>query len=117
MLKRIIKYTDFNGTVREEEYRFNLTKSELVMLQAEEDLQKTVELAQDKKDVKTVMRIFRKIILFAYGEVTPDGKSFIKSEQMREEFEQTAAYDALFMELLADEQAASAFMDGVLPKK
>jgi hypothetical protein len=45
-----------------------------------------------------------------------DGKRFIKNDQLREEFTQTAAYDALFMELATDEDAAANFIQGILPK-
>lgn len=116
MIKRVIKYEDFNGTPRTDEVRFNLTKSELVMMQANEDLEKVITEAQKNKDIKTVMRIFRELILGAYGIKSDDGKRFVKSQELRDAFEQSAAYDALFMQLVSDEAEASAFVEGVLPK-
>ncbi len=48
----------------------------------------------------------------AYGQKSDDGKRFIKSEQLREEFSQTAAYSTLFMELAMDDNAAVIFLEG-----
>ena len=48
--------------------------------------------------------------------VSDDGKRFIKNEQLREEFSQTEAYSDLFMELASDADAASAFVNGIIPK-
>jgi hypothetical protein len=47
---------------------------------------------------------------------SPDGKRFIKNDEMREEFQQTAAYSALFMELATDDKAAADFVNGIIPK-
>ena len=44
-----------------------------------------------------------------------DGKRFVKSGT-REEFSQTAAYDALFMELATNDDAAATFKKGIVPK-
>ena len=52
----------------------------------------------------------------AYGIKSDDGKRFMKSDQLREEFSQTAAYDALFMELATNDDAAATFIKGVVPK-
>ncbi len=55
-------------------------------------------------------------ILLSYGEKSADGKRFIKSDESREAFSQTAAFDTLFMELATEDEAASNFIKGILPK-
>ena len=62
------------------------------------------------------MKIFKDLVLAAYGEKSPDGKRFIKSEELREAFSQTEAYSELFMELAMNAEAASAFINGIMPK-
>ena len=61
------------------------------------------------------------LILKSYGEKSLDGKSFIKVDSegrpLSIAFSQTAAYDALFMELATDADKAAAFVNGILPKK
>jgi hypothetical protein len=40
----------------------------------------------------------------------------MKSDQLRDEFSQTAAYDVLFMELATNDKLAADFMIGIMPK-
>ena len=118
MLKRTITYEDFNGESASEIFYFNFTKTELLRLEVSYDggmfgfLQRIVESESQKE----LFAEFEKIILLAYGTKSDDGKQFIKNDQLREEFSQTAAYDALFQELTTDEGAAATFIEGVMPK-
>lgn len=120
MLKRVIKYEDFDGEEQSEIFYFNLSKPELLTLEVEHKqgygamLQKIV----DTKDNKELIKQFKDIILLAYGVKSDDGKRFIKNDQLREEFSQTAAYSALFMELASGENADAAvvFLTGILPR-
>lgn len=117
MLKKNIKYTDYNGTEREETFYFNLSKAELMEMEMgtaggfAEMIQKVVA-AQDSP---TIIKIFKDLILTAYGEKSLDGKRFIKSKELSEEFEQTEAYSNLFMELATNAEAAAAFVNGIVP--
>jgi len=45
-----------------------------------------------------------------------DGRRFIKTDELREEFFQMPAYDALFMELMMDTDKAALFVRGIIPK-
>lgn len=66
-------------------------------------------------DRPAIIKIFKDIILKSYGEKSPDGKRFIKSEEMSTAFSQTEAYTELFMELSSDADAAAAFINGIIP--
>lgn len=118
MLKRTINYEDFNGENVSEVVYFNLTKSELIELEVSynngfsDSLQSIIEA----KDQKSLISEFKKIVLLSYGIKSEDGKRFIKSDKLREEFEQTAAYNSLFMELAINDGAAAAFINGIMPK-
>src|SRR5580765_4280790 len=118
MLKREIEFEDFNGVKTTEVFYFNISKPELIEMEVEYDqgfgqfLQDIVEAKNNKELIKH----FKAIVLKAYGQKSEDGKRFIKSDQLREEFSQTAAYEALFMELATDDNAASNFLMAVLPK-
>jgi hypothetical protein len=70
----------------------------------------------DADDRKTMLAEFKRIILLAYGQKSPDGKRFIKTPELREEFSQTAAFEALFMSMITDEGVASSFIIGALPR-
>lgn len=118
MLHKIIKYTDYNGVDREEEFLFNLNKAEIMELELGIDggLKNYIEKIVAKKSVPELSALFKKIVLMAYGEKSADGKRFIKSDELRQEFEQTEAYSELIMEILSNEKAAADFMNGIIPK-
>jgi hypothetical protein len=118
MLKRTIHFEDFDGNPTSEDFYFNLSKSELIVLEAsyEKGLAETIKAIVAANDVKTLIAEFQKLILLSYGEKSADGKRFIKNEQLRDEFTQTPAYDALFMELATDDQAAAVFVNGLMPR-
>lgn len=117
MLKKTIKFTDYNGLERSETYYFNLSKAEILEMEMSttggfaDMVQKIVEI----QDMPGLIKIFKELILKAYGEKSPDGKRFIKSKELSEAFSQTEAYSNLFMELATDSNAASDFIKGIIP--
>lgn len=118
MLKKVIKFTDYNDVEREETYYFNLSKAEIMEMEMStvggfaEMIQKVVAA----QDTPSIVKIFKDLILKAYGEKSPDGKRFIKSEELSTAFSQTEAYSALFMELATNAEAAAEFVNGIVPK-
>lgn len=118
MLKKEIKYTDFNGNETSDVFYFNLSKPELIDLEVEqkEGFTAMIERIIETKDNRELINTFKKIVLLSYGEKSEDGKRFIKTEEARKEFEQTAAYQELFIELATTDDAAVAFLTGIMPK-
>jgi hypothetical protein len=117
MIKKPITYTDYEGMERTEDFYFNLTRAELaeMELSVSGGLSKKLEKIAQTQDVPEIAAFFKEIILKAYGVKSEDGKRFIKSAQLSEEFAQTEAYVELFMELLGDPEAAAAFFNGIVP--
>lgn len=117
MLKKTIKYTDYNGEEREEDFYFNLSKAEVMEMQLEMEggFDTYIKTIVDKKDTPSIIKVFKSVILKAYGEKSADGKRFVKSDAMSEAFSQTEAYSVLFMELATNPEFANAFMTGILP--
>lgn len=117
MLKRDITYEDFNGDTVTEVFYFNLTKSELIELQVSYDggLEAVIQRIVKAEDLRALVSEFKKLILLSYGERTADGKRFVKNDDVREAFSQTAAYDKLFVELSTDDEAAVKFVEGIMP--
>lgn len=117
MLKKTITYTDYNGNERTENFYFNLSKAELMEMELgisggyTEMLTSIIEV----QDVPTLIKIWKDLILKAYGEKTADGKRFVKSKEMAEAFSQTEAYSDLFMELATNTDAAIEFAKGIMP--
>jgi len=118
MIKWTINYEDFNGTKVTEDFYFNLNKAELMEMQfdAQGAYSQFIERIVNQRDVKKLGEEFKSIILNSYGVKSDDGKMFKKSKELRDEFEQSAAYSELYIELLTDEDKASKFVTGILPK-
>lgn len=117
MLKKTITYTDYNGTERKEDFYFNLTKAEVMEMEMSTagGLTEMINRIVAAQDAPTIMDIFKKLILKAYGEKSLDGKRFIKSDEISTAFSQTEAYSQLFMELATDADEASKFVNGIVP--
>lgn len=119
MVKETIKYTDWNGTEREETFRFNLTESELAEweLSQEGGLKDYLERMIKAQDRPAIIKMFKDIILKSYGELSPDGRNFVKSPEISAAFTQTKAYDQIFMSLIQNEEKMATFIREVCPKE
>jgi hypothetical protein len=119
MLKKTITYTDYNGVDRKEDFYFNLTEAEIMEMEmtTEGGLAERIQKIVDAKDQKSIIQIFKDIILRAYGEKSADGRRFIKNEEIQAGFAQTEAYSKLFMELALDADAGAKFVNGIVPNK
>lgn len=117
MLKKTITYTDYNGAERTEDFYFNLTKAEVLEMEMSVSggLAEMINRIVAAKDQPSIMKIFKDLILKAYGVKSPDGKRFIKSDEISAEFAQTEAYSQLYVELATDANSASAFVNGIVP--
>jgi hypothetical protein len=117
MIKKTITYTDYNGVERTENFYFNLSKAEIMEMEMStaggmaESIQKIV----DAKDAPAIIRVFKDLVLKAYGVKSDDGRRFMKSKELSEEFAQTEAYSQIFMELATDADAAAKFVNGIMP--
>ena len=117
MLKKTMTYVDYNGTERKEDFYFNLSKAEVLEMEMSTagGLAEMIQNVVDAKDQPAIIKIFKDLVLKAYGEKSPDGKRFIKSEEIATAFSQTEAYSMLFMELATDADAAAKFVNGIVP--
>ena len=117
MVVKKIKYTDFNGAEREEEFMFNLTEAEITEMEltTEGGLSDSIKKIISAQDTPEIIKTFKMLLLKSYGEKSADGRRFIKSEELTEAFTQTNAYSQFFMELATDDKAAIAFINGIIP--
>lgn len=117
MLKRLIKYTNFNDEEVTEEFYFNFTTAEL----AEMELSTFGGMAQMLKNIIAtndggeIIRIFKKILMDSVGRRSEDGRKFIKNPEIRNDFLDSGAFSALFMELITDIDSGAKFVNGLMP--
>lgn len=120
MIKKTITYTNYNGEEISEPFYFNLSVPELLEMDAESP-QGLIEQLQgmlEKKDEAAAFQWYKNFISKAYGEKSPDGKYFDKSEELSRRFLQSAAYEQLFRELVyGGIKEFEVFLTGILPKE
>lgn len=117
MLKETITFVDYNGVERTEDFYFNLTKAELMEMELSTSggLAEKINRIVAAKDAPAIIQVFKDLVLSSYGQKSADGRRFIKSKELSEEFAQTEAYSQLFMKLANDADAASRFVNGIAP--
>lgn len=118
MLKKTIEYTDYNDVKRKEDFYFNFTKAEIMEMELSTTggLAEMIQKIIDTQDTPQIIKLFKDLVLKAYGEKSADGKRFIKNDDIRDGFAQTEAYSELFMELATDANAAASFVNTIVPK-
>ena len=118
MLKKTITYTDFNGDQQTEDFYFNLSKSEIaeMELSTEGGLHAHLERIVASQNGGEIIKQFKEIIAAACGRRSEDGKRFVKSQEIRDDFFSSPAYDVLFIELLTDADKGAEFINGLLPQ-
>ena len=118
MLRKQITYTDYNDVLRTEDFYFNLSKAEIADLElmTPGGLEYTIKKMIQTEDRPGLVTLFKKIILESYGEKSPDGKRFMKNPELSKAFSETEAFVELYMELVTDAKAASAFINAIVPQ-
>lgn len=117
MLIKKITYVDFDGEKRTEEFRFHLSKAELAKMRysVAGGLEKRLARIINSNDQPQLIKIFCELIDLSYGVKSDDGRKFMKSSEILDDFKSTEAYSQLFMELATNDNAAKEFINGVLP--
>lgn len=125
MLKKAITYQNMDGEDVTEDFYFHLTKAEVVEMEISakggEGLEHWLNVMIESKDGRELIDAFKNILLSCVGQRSPDGKEFIKNQQVRDYFVQTGAYSALFMELLSSTEqngteVVAEFLTQIVPK-
>lgn len=123
MLHKSINYVDFNGNKRVKDCYFNLTKSELAAMELKTPggFEGFIRKMIQADDTKQLAELFENLIIVSYGEISANGERFVKhgpngDYQLGKEFTESAAYDALYMELISDAQKLSTFIAKIVPK-
>ena len=117
MFKKTITATDYNGVTYTEDYYFNMSKPEIAEMENSKEggFGEYLKKISGAKDEKELTKVFKDLILKSYGVKSPDGRRFIKTDELSLEFSQTDAYSVLYMELATDSDKASEFIKGIFP--
>lgn len=119
MYKREIDYVDFNGNERSEAFYFHLSLPEVTRIEAsvakdgETTIKNHIEELVSNNKLKDLLDFLEHVILSSYGTKTADGRSFHKTEELKEEFSNSPAYAEFFEQLLTKEGLAQEFGEKV----
>lgn len=123
MIKKTVTYTDYNGVERTENFYFNLSEAEVMEMEmsTEGGMADSIQKVVDAKDAPAIIRVFKDLVLKAYGVKSDDGRRFMKTKadgtRYADDFKETEAYSQIFMELATDADAAAKFVNGIVPAK
>lgn len=117
MIRKEISYTNFNGKSQKDIAYFNMNKAELGKLQMRENgtyIDRLQDLVARRK-VEEMFNFVYNLVLDSYGERDPEGRKFVKSKELRDDFEQSIAFSEFLMELVSDGDKLSDFITSILP--
>lgn len=117
MVKKTITYIDYDGTERTEDFYFNLSEAEITEMQlsVEGGMRGYIEKIIAAKSQLELVKLFKEILLRSYGKKSLDGRLFVKNEANTAEFLANPAYSKIYMELVTDTDAATKFVNGLIP--
>ena len=119
MFSRTFEYKGYDGKDKKDTYYFDLNEAELYELNLSSIYGFTGQMERLLKEENTgaIVEMFKSIILGSVGEISPDGRRFIKNDQIREDFHQSKAYSILFVELVRSGEKLSEFLKGAIPEE
>jgi hypothetical protein len=118
VLKKTITYKDFNDVEQSDEFHFHLSAEKLLELEATlpGGFEEYVERIMKSGDGAQILELFKRLIRYSIGHVSDDGKRFVQTEEITNNFVQTNAYTKLFLELGSSEELAAQFFTAIIPK-
>jgi hypothetical protein len=122
VIKKDIKYTDYNGVEKTEPFYFNLSKGELVLMEMSaidantEGMNDKIKRIERTRDGRQLAGIFKEIVESSYGVKSHDGSRFIKDEKNLAEFKSSEAWSEVIVSLATDAEFAIEFINGLMPQ-
>ena len=119
MLKKTVTYINYFGDEVQDDCWFHFSTTDLTELEMSEGgkISDRIQNALDTEDPLVILKMFQEILLKAYGQPTEDGKRFIKSKELSDEFANSLAYETLFWEFADGKEDAEKFINALLPKQ
>lgn len=118
MIKQHVSYEDYDGNKVEKDLWFHLNRSDLAKMSLGFDnglIDGLTEL-QQKGDKKAVAEFIDNLLVNAYGVRKPGSDVFLKTPEIKEDFQYSLAHDEILMMLLGGEDDEIInFIVGIMP--
>lgn len=118
MIGKTVTFENFNGEKVTETFYFHLSKAELAELETLDEgksLSEMLEQMGENVDTSKVLSLLKKILSFAIGRKSEDGRRFVKNDEIRDDFFQSEAYSELLFSLLQNPDESLEFVRGMFP--
>lgn len=118
MIKQHVSYEDYDGNKVEKDLWFHLNRSDLAKLSLnyENGLVEGLTELQKKGDKRAIAEFIDELLVNAYGVRKPGSDVFLKTNEIREDFQYSLAHDELLMMLLGgDDDEIMNFIVGIMP--
>lgn len=117
MIKKTVRYKDFDGHNVEETYYFNLTRAEIDDIDTEEKggFSGLLNSLIDRGTGRGILSVFKKLILRSVGIKSTDGRRIIKSQDILDDFTQSEAYSEVLYDVVSSVENALTFIRGIMP--
>ena len=141
MIKKTIKFKDYNGTERSEDLYFHISKASVLTspdeiykeivsigldlqersrflsdieteLDPQNPFDKNTQLVADS--VRMVARLLDRLVDLSYGKRSEDGLKFVKNEQVLTDFKNSAVYDSFVEQMIANQDEIIEFINQLL---
>lgn len=119
MLVKKIKFKDFLGREREQEFYFHMSEAEAFKLDLKTvgGFERKLKNMTEQQDVPKFAEMLDDMILSSYGHIAADGFSFEKTPEETKRFQESNAYSIIFKELITNGDACVDFIKGILPQE
>ena len=139
MLKKTIKFVDYNGVERTENLYFHVSKTSVLtskddiyneIMGIASGLQDQAKLLEGIKEdqvnnenpfdpnnkiiadsARMVARLLDRLIDLSYGKRSEDGQKFAKSKEILDEFKSSAAYEAFIEHMISNQEEMIEFIN------
>ena len=118
MIKKTIKFTDYDGNERTKDYWFNLNRRELTEMEMRQKngMEAMLKKMVEEEDRDRLIDFFKELIEMSIGEKSEYGQYFFKDPDIVRKFKASEAYTELWLELINNTEAAVAFVNGIIPQ-
>lgn len=116
MFKMPVTYRTFDGKEVTKDFYFNLNKGEIAELNFEFEggFEAWLENIQDDPNIPDMMKVFKELILKAYGKRLPNGQ-YVKTEEYTSAFAASDAYSEVFLKFIENENDfVNKFLEGAM---
>ena len=145
MLKKSIKFVDYNGVERTENLYFHVSKTAILtasndvygeIMKTAQDLQDRAKLLEGMEagsineenpfdpnnqvlaeSIRMVARLLDRLIDLSYGKRSEDGQKFVKNEQVLADFKSSIAYEAFVEHMLSNQDEMIEFINKLVEAK